>query len=120
MIIGADLRSIGIDPEQIQQVLINIITNAVQAMPEGGKLAIGAGEKGKFLEVEITDTGAGIPEEVRDEVFEPLFTTRAKGIGLGLAVCKSIIDRHGGEIEVKSKVGEGTTFNIKLPLGQDS
>lgn len=118
--LDTELPEVEIDPEQIQQVLINIITNAVQAMPDGGKLAIGAGEKGKFLEVEIADTGAGIPEEVRDEVFEPLFTTRAKGIGLGLAVCKSIIDRHGGEIEVKSKVGEGTTFNIKLPLGQDN
>ncbi|MBA7622932.1 Sensor protein ZraS [subsurface metagenome] len=64
----------------------------------------------------ITDTGGGIPEEVRNKIFEPLFTTRAKGIGLGLAVCKSIIDRHGGHIEVKSKVGDGTTFNIKLPL----
>ncbi len=118
--LDTELPEVEIDPEQIQQVLINIITNAVQAMPDGGKLAIGAREKGKFLEVEIADTGAGIPEEVRDEVFEPLFTTRAKGIGLGLAVCKSIIDRHGGEIEVKSKVGEGTTFNIKLPLGQDN
>ena len=114
--LDSDLTEIEIDSDQIQQALVNIITNAVQAMPEGGKLTIGTREKGKFLEVEITDTGSGIPQEVKDKIFEPLYTTRAKGIGLGLAVSKSIIDRHGGNIEVKSKVGEGTTFNIKLPL----
>ena len=85
-------------------------------MPDGGKLTIDTKEKEKFLEIEVTDTGSGMPEEIRNKVFEPLFTTKAKGIGLGLAVCKSIIDRHKGQIEVKSKVGQGTTFNIKLPL----
>jgi signal transduction histidine kinase len=114
--LDADLPEVNIDPAQIQQVLVNIITNAVQAMPEGGKLTIGAREKDKFLEVEVTDTGCGIPQEAMDKIFDPLFTTRAKGIGLGLAVCKSIIDRHEGNIAVKSKVGEGTTFTIKLPL----
>jgi signal transduction histidine kinase len=114
--LDADLPEVNIDPDQIQQVLVNIITNAVQAMPEGGKLTIGAREKDKFLEVEVTDTGCGIPQEAMDKIFDPLFTTRAKGIGLGLAVCKSIIDRHEGNIAVKSKVGEGTTFTIKLPL----
>lgn len=113
--LDADLAEIEVDSDQIQQVLVNIITNAVQVMPEGGKLTIGAREKGEFLEIEIADTGGGIPQEVRDKIFEPLFTTKAKGIGLGLAVCKSIIDRHGGQIEVKSGVGEGTSFNIKLP-----
>jgi signal transduction histidine kinase len=87
----------------------------MQAMPEGGKLTISAKEKNGFLEMEIADTGIGIPPEIKDKIFEPLFTTKAKGIGLGLAVSKSIVDRHGGYIEVESKVGEGTTFNIKLP-----
>jgi len=114
--LDTDLTEIEIDSDQIQQALVNIITNAVQAMPDGGKLTIGTKEKGGFLEVEISDTGSGMPKEVKDKIFEPLFTTRAKGIGLGLAVSKSIIDRHGGNIEVKSKVGEGTTINIKLPL----
>jgi signal transduction histidine kinase len=95
--------------------LIHVITNAMQAMPEGGKLTISAKEKNGFLEMEIADTGIGIPPEIKDKIFEPLFTTKAKGIGLGLAVSKSIVDRHGGYIEVESKVGEGTTFNIKLP-----
>jgi len=96
--------------------LVNIILNAVQAMPDGGRLTISSREKDKFLEVKIADTGCGIPQEVMDKIFDPLFTTRAKGIGLGLAVCKAIIDRHQGHIEVESKVGKETIFTIKLPL----
>ena len=97
-------------------MLVNTTTNAVQAMPDGGKLTISAMEKDKFLEVEIADTGCGISQEVVGKIFDPLFTTRAKGIGLGLAVCKAIIDRHDGHIDVESKVGKGTTFTIRLPL----
>ena len=85
-------------------------------MPEGGKLTIGARERKEYLEMEIADTGCGIPQEAIDKIFDPLFTTKAKGIGLGLAVCKAIIDRHEGNIEVKSKMGRGTTFTIRLPL----
>ncbi len=114
--LAADLPEVEIDPDQIQQVLINVVTNAVQAMPDGGKLTISAREKDKFLEVEIADTGGGIPQEAMDKIFDPLFTTKAKGIGLGLAVCKAIIDRHQGNIEVESQIGKGTTFIIKLPL----
>jgi len=114
--LNASLPEVKIDADQIRQVLVNIITNAAQAMPDGGKLTIGAKEKGKFLKVEIADTGCGIPQEVTNKIFDPLFTTRAKGIGLGLSVCKAIIERHEGHIEVESEVGKGTTFNIKLPL----
>jgi signal transduction histidine kinase len=110
------LPEIQIDTDQIRQVLINMIINAVQAMPDGGKLAIAAREKDNFLEVEIADTGTGIPKEIIGKIFDPLYTTKAKGIGLGLAVCKSIIDRHEGQIDVASNVGEGTTFTIKLPM----
>jgi signal transduction histidine kinase len=116
--LDAGLPQIEIDASQIQQVLVNIISNAVQAMPEEGKLIIGTRDNEGFLEVEIADTGCGIPEETIDKIFDPLFTTKAKGIGLGLAVCKAIIDRHGGEIEVKSQVGKETTFIIKLPLNR--
>jgi signal transduction histidine kinase len=112
---SADSIEVNVDADQIQQVLVNIITNAVQAMPQGGTLAISTGERGGFQEVTIADSGAGIPEQVRGKIFEPLFTTRAKGIGLGLAISKSIIDRHGGHIEVQSRVGEGTAFTIMLP-----
>jgi signal transduction histidine kinase len=111
-----NLPEIQIDASQIRQVFTNIATNAIQAMPEGGKLTIDARKGDKFLEVAISDTGDGIPEDVLRKIFDPLFTTRAKGIGLGLAVCKSIIERHGGAIEVVSKVGEGALFTVKLPL----
>ena len=114
--IAADLPGVEIDTDQIRQVLINIMTNAVQAMPEGGNLTIGAQKKDNSLEIKVVDTGQGIPEENIGKIFDPLFTMKAKGIGLGLAVCKSIIDRHEGNIEVESGLGKGTTFNIKLPL----
>ncbi len=114
--LDGDLPEVEIDTDQIRQVLVNILMNAVQAMPDGGKLAIGARVEDKFLDVVISDTGYGIPEEAVGKIFDPLFTTKAKGIGLGLAVCRSIIERHEGSIEVKSETGKGTTFTIKLPL----
>jgi PAS domain S-box-containing protein len=114
--LDAELPQVEIDTDQVHQVLVNMILNAVQAMPDGGKLTIGARGKKEFLEIEIADSGCGIPEEAIDKIFDPLYTTRAKGIGLGLAVCKAIINRHEGNIEVKSEVGKGTTFTIKLPL----
>jgi len=114
--LSVDSTKIKVDPGQIQQVLVNVITNAVQAMPEGGKLTISTREKEGFLELDITDTGSGIADEIKGKIFDPLFTTRAKGIGLGLAVSKSIIERHSGKIEAKSKAGKGITFTIRLPL----
>ncbi len=114
--LDASLPEIEIDTDQIRQVMVNIITNGIQAMPEGGKLTIEAKRKDDFLELKISDTGVGIPDNVIGKIFDPLFTTRAKGIGLGLAVCKSIVDRHDGHIDVESSVGKGATFTIKLPL----
>ena len=117
--LDTELPQIEINASQIHQVLVNMITNAVQAMAEGGKLTIAAREQESFLEVEIADPGCGIPEEAVGIIFDPLFTTKAKGIGLGLAVCKTIIDRHEGKIEVKSQAGKGTTFTIRLPLKRE-
>jgi len=114
--LGANLPEVEIDTDQIRQVFINIINNAVQAMPEGGKLTIDTSQRNGSIQVRIADTGFGIPEEALGKIFDPLFTMKAKGIGLGLAVCKSIIERHGGIIEVESSVGQGTTFTVKLPL----
>jgi signal transduction histidine kinase len=113
---GSDLKSVAVDSGQIQQVLVNVINNAVQSMPEGGRLTISTREKNGLLELSVTDTGSGITDEDKGKIFEPLFTTKAKGIGLGLAVSKSIIDRHGGQIEAESVAGKGTTFTIRLPL----
>lgn len=114
--VDANLPEVEIDTDQIRQVLVNMITNAVQAMPEGGKLTLEARKRDSFLEMKIADTGVGMSEETMGKIFDPLYTTRAKGIGLGLAVCKSIIDRHEGQVKVESSVGKGTTFTIRLPL----
>lgn len=115
------------DPSQIEQVFINMITNAVQAMTsshsaearDGGKLEISTRKEDGFIVTEFKDNGCGIPEENLSKLFEPLFTTKTKGIGLGLAVSKRIIEAHGGSIEVESEVGKGTTFAIKLPISAD-
>jgi signal transduction histidine kinase len=110
-----NLPMVMVDGEQIKQVVVNIVLNALQAMPEGGRLEIRASAKGKSVEVEFTDSGGGIPDEIKNKIFDPLFTTKAKGVGLGLSVCKTIMERHQGEIRVKSQVGQGTTFTISLP-----
>jgi PAS domain S-box-containing protein len=104
------------DPGQIQRAFQNLISNAVQAMPEGGTLEIKTGVKDGFVEIAFKDTGEGIPEENLHKVFEPLFSTRAKGVGLGLAIVKGIIDGHEGRIEVESRVRKGTTCTVRLPV----
>lgn len=113
--VDSSLPMVMVDAEQVRQVFVNIILNAVQAMPEDGRLGIIAKSKGEFVEVKFTDTGGGIPESAINKIFDPLFTTKAKGIGLGLPMCKSTIERHGGGIGVESKEGEGTTFTVSLP-----
>jgi PAS domain S-box-containing protein len=114
--INNNLPMVMVDGEQIKQVFLNIALNALQAMGEkGGRLQIQAADKGKFVEVAFTDTGGGIPDKIMNKIFDPLFTTKAKGVGLGLSVCKTIMERHEGEIKVKSQVGKGTTFTLSLP-----
>ncbi len=113
--IDNNLPMVMVDADQIRQVFVNIVINAQQAMPEGGRLAIKARSSGEFVEVEFADTGCGIPESAINKIFDPLFTTKAKGIGLGLSVCQSILERHGGNIQVESHVGKGTTFTVSLP-----
>lgn len=112
----SNLPEVLVDSAQIQQVFSNIILNAVQAMPKGGNLIITSIKKDKFIEVNITDTGEGIPKENLDKIFEPLFSTKVQGTGLGLSVCQSIIENHEGSIEVESEVGKGTKFIVKLPI----
>ncbi len=106
------------DPDQLIQVFQNIILNAAQAMPEGGRLSLRSEVPGpEWVTISITDTGVGIPEENLGKLFEPLFTTRARGMGLGLAVIKALVEVHGGRIEVESEVGKGSTFKVRLPTG---
>lgn len=105
-----------LDPEQIRRVLQNIILNAVQAMPDGGKLAIQTVKQDNSVKITFTDTGIGIPEENLPKLFTPLFSTKAKGVGLGLTICKQIVEDHDGNITIRSKEGKGSTFTIKLPI----
>ncbi|MBL7119588.1 MAG: MEDS domain-containing protein [Dehalococcoidia bacterium] len=113
--IPSDLSPVFADPHQIGQVLLNLVTNAYQAMPEGGNLTISARAQQGQVAVSITDTGLGIPQENIAKIFEPLFTTKAKGIGLGLAVCRDLVEANGGSIQVESKAGKGSTFTVVLP-----
>ena len=114
--IDKNLPMVMVDADQIRRVFINIVLNALQAMTEGGRLDIRARSKGDFVEVEFTDSGSGIPKSAINKIFDPLFTTKAKGIGLGLSVCKNILERHSGDIRVESEVGQGTTFTVSLPI----
>ncbi|MDA3814408.1 MAG: PAS domain S-box protein [Candidatus Cloacimonetes bacterium] len=103
-----------LDPDKMQLVFQNIISNALQSMPEKGKLHIKTSSNDDFTEISFSDNGSGITEENLKKMFEPLVTTKVTGIGLGLAIVKNIIDYHKGKIDVKSEVGKGTTFTIKL------
>lgn len=119
---NVNLPKIMVDPDQLQQVFMNIMINAAEAMKDGGSLTITTRCDTNFVEVEFTDTGCGIPSDFIDRIFDPFFTTKevGQGIGLGLAVTYGIIQRHNGSIEVKSKEGVGTTFIVKLPIGETS
>lgn len=108
--------AVNIDAPQIQQVLSNLIMNAREAMPEGGAIAISAEIDGEIASLIVSDEGVGMAPEVSERMFEPLFTTKRNGTGLGLAVAQQIVARHRGSIQVTSKVGQGTTVRIRLPL----
>jgi PAS domain S-box-containing protein len=105
-----------VDADKMMRVFINLIKNAIDAMPEKGTLEIRSRLTGGKVEIAFADTGMGIPEEVLPKLFTPLFTTKAQGMGFGLAICKRIIESHGGTITVKTAVNNGTTFTITLPI----
>jgi ammonium transporter, Amt family len=120
---GPDLPPVPMDREQMKQVFLNLLLNAIQAMEGGGAVKIhtrlkphrGDG-KDRFAEIAIRDSGPGMPPEIRDKIFEPFFSTKEEGIGLGLPIAQRIVEEHGGEIRVESSPGEGTTFSVILPL----
>ncbi len=116
----ASLPLVVADFNQLVQVVINLLVNAVQAMDEGARVTIRTGAADGWVRIAVSDTGCGIPEENMDKIFTPFFTTReeVKGVGLGLSVSYGIVERHGGRIEVESKVGKGSTFTIVLPAYQ--
>jgi len=113
-----NLPNVKIDTGKIKQVLWNLMINAAEAMPDGGKLTIATSlsEKQKHIVIKITDTGKGIPKDNINKLFDPFFTTKESGSGLGLAVTYGIIQQHQGSIKANSKVGQGTTFTVVLPI----
>jgi PAS domain S-box-containing protein len=114
----AEKLLVNVDARQIKQVLANLISNAYQAMPEGGKLSFAAHKMDEMVELAIIDSGCGISPENLKRLFEPLFTTKARGIGLGLTVSKTLVEANNGGIFVASEVGKGSTFKLVLPAAQ--
>jgi len=110
------------DHFQMEQLFLNLVLNAIQAMPGGGRLLLRSREVGGRVIVEVRDTGVGIPDEIRDRIFDPFFSTRGvgEGTGLGLAVSYGIVTAHGGKIQVESRVGAGSTFRVTLPARRDA
>ena len=111
-----DLPMVYADPRQVEQVLGNLVTNACQAMNQEGKLTISTRLQKKMVGIAVKDTGTGITPENMKKLFEPLFTTKVKGIGLGLSVSRKLAEANGGRIEVESEMGKGSTFTLYLPI----
>jgi PAS domain S-box-containing protein len=111
-----ELDSLLGDEGQLSQVFLNIVINALQAMPSGGTLTVTTRRCGRWAEIAVTDSGEGIPREILPHVFDPYFTTRPRGVGLGLAIAHRIVEGHQGTIDVESEVGKGTTMIVRLPL----
>ncbi|MDA1035524.1 MAG: ATP-binding protein, partial [Chloroflexi bacterium] len=109
------------DPSAIREVVTNLIFNAVDAMPEGGRVLIHTGEEDGKVVLQIADNGTGMPEDVRLRCLEPFFSTKGeKGTGLGLSLVHGIVQRHGGTMDIESETGKGTTFTLEFPVGQIS
>src|SRR5678815_969057 len=98
---------------------MNLIVNAIEAMPDGGTLSINSKWTEETLQLEITDTGQGIPEDQIKKIFEPFYTTKEQGLGLGMPYAKKIIEEHGGSLSLNSKAGEGTSIRITLPASSE-
>jgi PAS domain S-box-containing protein len=114
--LARNLTATPVDATQMQQVLVNLVKNAAQAMTNGGTLLLQTGENADVVWLSVADTGGGIPQEQINRIFEPFYTTKKKGSGLGLMIVQRIVRAHDGKIELESHVGRGTTFRIWLPL----
>jgi signal transduction histidine kinase len=111
-----DKPAVTVDAARMTRVLLNILQNAVDAMPDGGTLTLASKTVKGNLQISIADTGTGMSKKTIAKLWTPLFTTKAKGMGFGLSICKRIVEAHKGEISVKSKIGKGSTFTVTIPL----
>ena len=112
------LPAYNLDYQKLKQVLVNLIKNASEAMPEGGTITLAAQRRPPHLEITVADTGEGMTEDVAENIFTPYFTTKSKGSGLGLAISRNIVRAHNGDLVVESQPGKGSVFTIKLPLAE--
>ena len=110
-----DAIDANVDPDLIAQVLVGLVDNAIEAVPAGGEVRLEARSDGGQIELSVTDSGPGVPADLRGRVFEPFFTTRAAGIGLGLAIARQIVEAHGGTIQVEQSTSGGARFSVTLP-----
>jgi signal transduction histidine kinase len=124
-----DLPQVYVDESQLEQVVLNLFLNAVDAMPEGGKLSVHTGQRKPDKStntrlaqaevfVSIADTGKGIPEQKLEKIFNPFYTTKSDGVGLGLSISSRLLEENGGTIEVQSELAKGSEFNIFLPTAK--
>jgi signal transduction histidine kinase len=111
-----DHPTVTVDSARMTRVLLNILQNAVDAMPDGGTLKLASKTVKDTLQISITDAGTGMSKKTMAKLRTPLFTTKAKGMGFGLSICKRIVGAHKGGISVKSKIGKGSTFTVTIPL----
>jgi signal transduction histidine kinase len=113
---GDHLQQVEVDPDQVKEALVNLLLNAREAMPDGGRLMVTtrAGDQGK-VEIEVADTGCGIPSANLERIFEPFFTTKQYGTGLGLTNVKRLVQDNGGALEVESEPGKGSRFVMRFP-----
>jgi signal transduction histidine kinase len=111
-----NLPTVECDEEQIKQVLLNLLMNAAQAMPDGGRIVVSASREGRSLALIVADDGPGIPGEMHARIFDPFFTTREAGTGLGLAVVQQIVTQHGGQIDVEQNGAQGARFVVRIPM----
>ncbi len=114
--VGGGLDRVDVDPDKMKRVLDNLISNALEAMPDGGRLTVKAKRTDGEAHITVIDTGLGIPDTEITKLFTPFHSTKSNGMGLGLAFSKRIVESHGGNINVESKEGEGTTFRVSIPI----
>src|SRR5262249_17599265 len=115
---GTHVPALAADADLLCQVLLGLLANATEAVPAGGEIGLTSRADGGTVEIDVTDTGPGIPADVRERVFEPFFTTRPRGTGLGLAVARQIVEAHGGTIAAGDRPGGGARFTLRLPASR--
>ncbi len=118
-VLDHDLPPLIMDAGNLRRVVAHLISNAINAMPQGGTLSLSTSRRNHYVQVQVADTGVGIPPKILPHIFDPFFTTRSTGPGLGLAMVHKIVKQHGGQISVNSELQKGTTFNILLPLKEE-